>query len=149
MYPLRARGSEPEQFSKAMYLFLPVKLNQFFRNWPFISPKSRRNIATSQSQAAEATRASRYLIRDPEQLPQRMIPDGIVLDAKLELRRKYTSLGCSHSPMMQTDLLCERSSLPPLHSCTDHGNVVNGSTTHWKISPNRLKTFAAKDLTRS
>src|ERR1700687_771300 len=48
--------------------------------------------------------------------------------------------------MMNTDLLCERSCLPTLHSCGHNRDVVNTAALNWRVSADCFVALSPEQL---
>src|SRR5262249_24509030 len=106
-------------------------------------------ITREQRGPADDVGRTAHLVNRPEQLPERMPAEHVILLSELVTDRRRAVLRGTHRTMMKTAPFRKRPRLPPLHPRHQHGSHVNAAALQWPISADRLEAFLAKHLART
>ncbi len=138
-----------KQSLQALHLFSTYKSHQFRWEWNFGSLNRGPSIAQPQRQTSCYERAMPHLVESPENLPERMIANGVVLSPSFELGHQSTLESRAHLTMMQANLVGERSGLPAVQARRKDSNMVNAATFQRHVATDGFKAVAPKELTAS
>src|SRR5437762_13964371 len=83
------------------HLLLPVEAHEVVRDRAIDASYTGRCVSQAQREAVDEIRPLGHAIRDPEELPDRMVAEIVVLLAVREARRQLAALGRAEAAMME------------------------------------------------
>src|ERR1019366_815654 len=131
---------------ETLHLLPPMKFNELTRHWPFRVSNECPQIACPQRQSPQHERLPGHLVGGSEQLPNRMVPHGVIHHAGRKVSLHRTTLCSPHLTMVLANLLGKGARLPAFHPGGNYRDTVDCADLYGKIAADRFITLAPEHL---